>query len=132
MHAYESLFRQYKDQPIDTVFSHFFPTGSDYDEPFKQIARCSWDGYASWQFHQQRFIAQYARTDVPKLKNYLNYTFLRLIDLEKHETGRYFIYSSDGTRVSFNTGLQNQHQSDLLATFQKGKNLSGRQTDWVY
>lgn len=114
------------------MFSHFFPVGEDYDEPFKAVARISWDGYASWQFHQDRFKSA-ARSDVPKLRNYLNYTFLRLVDLEATEPGKYFSYSGDGSRVAFNTGLQNIHQSDLLATFQQARQKDGRAvSDWVY
>lgn len=133
MKAYASLFRLYREQPLEGVFAHFFPIGGDFDEPFKQLANCTWDGYAAWQFHQQRFVEQYAHSAVPKLKNYLNYTFMRLMELEQNDPGKYFRLSQDGTRICFNTGLQNQHQSDLLATFQKSKADGSKPVaDWVY
>jgi hypothetical protein len=135
MRLYGSLFRQYKDQLISSVFAHFYPVNDDYDEPFKQIAQSTWDGFDAWRFHQQRFIEKYPHSAVPKLKNYLNYTFVRLIELEQSSEGKHFLYSTDRNRICFNTGLQNQHQSDLLATFQKSKstpNPSKPIADWVY
>lgn len=69
---------------------------------------------------------------MPKLKNYLSYTFIRLNELEQSSSGKHFLYSPDKTRVCFNTGLQNQHQSDLLATFQKSKPSSKPTADWVF
>lgn len=136
MKLYKALFRQYKDQDIASVFAHFYPINEDYDEPFKQLARNTWDGYKSWTFRQPRFITTYPHSSVPKLKNYLNYTFVRLAELEQSETGKYFHYSADHTRVCFNTGLQNHHLSDILATFQKSKNSptnpSKAIADWVY
>jgi Domain of unknown function (DUF3825) len=45
------------------------------------------------------------------------------------------LYSLDKTRICFNTGLQNQHQSDLLATFQQSKpsrDPSKPVADWIY
>jgi hypothetical protein len=115
MRVYSSLFRQYKDQPMSSVFAHFYPVNNDYDEPFKQIAKNTWDGFDAWRFHQKRFIDKYPHSQVPKLKNYLNYTFVRLVELEQSSFGRHFLYSLDKTRICFNTGLQNQHQSVSLS-----------------
>ena len=58
-------------------------------------------------------------TDIPKLKNYLDYTFVRLVNLEQDDPGKYFLYSDKQDWVCFNTGLQTQHGSDIIATFQR-------------
>lgn len=135
MKAYNSLFKLHRDQAPETAFAHFYPIDNDYDEPFRLVARQTTDGLEAWNFHNDRFKTKY-RSDVPKLKNYLNYTFRRLVALETANPGRYFVYSADGDWVSFNTGLQNHHAADLLAIFQRYKQRpdSLRRTvpDWVF
>lgn len=59
------------------------------------------------------------RGAVPKLKNYLNYTFVRLCKLEGDTPGIHFVYSNDESWICFNTGLQNGLGADLLAIFQR-------------
>ncbi|HEX7916566.1 DUF3825 domain-containing protein [Rudaea sp.] len=146
MKNYESLFRHYYNQPFGEVFAHFYPPRDtldeqgkpDYDEPFKAIARATGDGYEAWTFRQDRFKDRHKSTAVPKLKNYLNYTFVRLLELEKKQPGKYFSFSADKSRVAFNTGLQTPHGSDLLATFQQykpkagGMNDTNGYPDWVF
>jgi hypothetical protein len=136
MLAYQSLFKAHRNQPIDTVFSHFYAIDGDYDEPFKIVARQTLDGDDAWSFQQDRFKTKYNNSSVPKLKNYLNYTFRRLVDLEAQSPGSYFSFSGDGEWVTFNTGLQNHHQADLLATFQRYKTRVGAPArpvpDWVF
>lgn len=137
MKPYESLFKIYRDQPLDTVFAHFYPINGDYDEPFNLLARHSWEGLAAWQFNQPRFLQKHPNTAVPKLKNYLNYTFMRLLEIEQDQPGAYFFYSPDDQWVSFNTGLQNAHGADLLMIFQRYQPRpndlqSSIKPDWVY
>lgn len=136
MKAYESLFKLYRDQDLEKVFAHFYPINRDYDEPFAIVARATVDGIDAWHFQQERFKAKYANTGLPKLRNYLNYTFKRLLELEGEEPGRYFITSPDGEWITFNTGLQNAHGSDLLAVFNTYKpraDLPPRPAaDWVF
>jgi hypothetical protein len=66
----------------------------------------------------------------------LNYTFRRLVDLETAAPRNYFISSKDAEWISFNTGLQNIHASDLLAIFQRYKQRPGGPVraapDWVF
>jgi ribosomal protein S30 len=142
MKAYDSLFKLYKDQPLDKVFAHFYPIKSsiptpslDFDASFKSIAEKTIDGYDSWEFQQPRFKAKYSHGAVPKLKNYLNYTFVRLAELEQRTAG-YFLFDKDQEWVCFNTGLHNAFGADLLAVFQKYKpNANPNQEvrpDWVY
>jgi Domain of unknown function (DUF3825) len=136
MKAYRSLFKLYRDQPPETVFAHFYPINGDFDEPFRRIARSSIDGFDAWGFHQPRFKSKHGFSEVPKLRNYLNYTFVRLVELESLSPGVYFRESRDGEWISFNTGLQNQHQSDLLAIFERYKPRPGAPErpvpDWVF
>lgn len=140
MKTYHSLFKLYKDQPLDTAFAHFYPSkrdqqNPDYDEPFKAIARSTLDGVDAWAFQQEKFKLKHSSTAVPKLKNYLNYTFGHLLELEQNEPGRYFLFAQDQEWVCFNTGLQNSFGVDLLAIFQKYKQKAGDtavRPDWVY
>jgi len=143
MKTYESLFRNYKGQASGTIFAHFYPItlspaaqpiGEDYDRPFAQIAALTIDGTSAWGFQQQRFKSKHSYSAVPKLKNYLNYTFKRLLEMEQSAPGLYFSVSADGKWISFNTGLQNPHCADLLAIFQRYESRpdSPPRPDWVY
>ena len=144
MKAYESLYSIYGAQKPASVFAHFYPKRKtptdplDYDEPFKEIARMSLDGYDAWTFQQPRFRAKHSASAVPKLRNYLNYTFIRLVTLETESPGEYFHYSADSSWVTFNTGLQNSFGADLMAVFERYKPKAGcaapasARPDWVY
>lgn len=146
MKAYRSLFRRVRGQALDTVFAHFYAIKidpsradyipADYDRPFRMVAEKTSDGYAAWQFHQPRFQHKHRMSDVPKLRNYLDYTFVRLNELEQTHPGKHFRYSADQERVCFNTGLQNKHGADLLATFVRYKERPGAperiSPDWVF
>jgi hypothetical protein len=134
--GFRSLFRLYKQQPTTEVFAHFYPLNDDFDAPFTSLAGMTIDGSQSWGFVQERFKSKYPHTTVPKLKNYLNYTFVRVLDLEAQDSGKYLKYSADQTWVSFNTGLQTQHGNDILATFQRYQPKPGAagadRPQWVY
>src|SRR5690348_3702852 len=105
MKAYESLFKLYKGQDPATVFAHAYAINGDYDEPFRLIARQTSDGPTAWDFVQPRFAQRHP--PLSKLRNYLNYTFKRLLELEDTSPGEFFVYSNDQQWVAFNTGLQN-------------------------
>jgi hypothetical protein len=136
MKTYETLFKLYKNQDPNAPFAHFYAIDSDYDEPFRLIADQTYDGLDSWMFTQKRFQEKYSRSSVPKLKNYLNYTFKRLLELEKLYPSTHFRTSDDGDWTCFNTGLQNKHQSDMIAIFQRYKARPGTEDrvvpDWVF
>lgn len=129
-------FKRHRAQSIESAFAHFYPVSGDYDEPFKIVARQTLDGIDAWYFHQDRFKARYPNTAVPKLRNYLNYTFKRLVELEVAAPGIYFVASKDGDWIAFNTGLHNTHGADLIATFQRYKqrpDLPPKAVpDWVF
>lgn len=146
MKLYESLFKIHRNQPVESIFAHFYPvkadrlappTPDDFDEPFRAIARQTIDGAAAWGFQQPRFRDKHAYSHVPKLRNYLNYTFRRLLELETASPGNFFATTTDGQWTAFNTGLQNHHGADLLAVFQKYQPRPDEQyprpaSDWVY
>jgi hypothetical protein len=143
--AYESLFCLYAAQRPEIVFAHFYPPRRDvaigppdFDAPFKEIAKSSLDGFDSWTFQQAKFRAKHAYSLVPKLKNYLNYTFVRLVTLEQESPGDYFLVTADQNWTCFNTGLQNSYGADLLAIFQRYRPKANSQSgygirsDWVF
>ena len=143
MKEYISLFKLFKDQPTEQVFAHFYPAKRpgnvlDFDAPFKDIAKQSFDGYDSWAFQQERFRQKYNSSEVPKLRNYLNYTFVRLVTLEQESPGQYFQFAQKDEWIRFNTGLQNSFGADILAIFQRYKEKEGYspdlrpRPDWVY
>jgi hypothetical protein len=135
---YESLFTKGKEQDRRTAFAHFHPakdplTGElDFDAPFVAIAEKTLEGKDAWYFTQAKFENRY-RSKPPKLRNYLQYTFSRLKDLEHQEAGVYFIESDDRNWVCFNSGLQDRHSADLCCIFEKyqGANTAPV-SDWVY
>ncbi len=144
MKNYESLLKIYKTQPLNQVFAHFhsnkrFPDGSiDYDEPFRNISRQTVDGPTAWEFHQPRFKEKYNQV-APKLRNYLNYTFMRLLTLDRlrMENGspeKYFLFSEDDQWVCFNTGLLNKNGTDLVLVFERNPlAVHDKVTpDWMY
>ena len=133
MKAYRSLFKRYRKQPPDTVFAHFYPLNGDYDEPLKIIARATIDGYDAWSFRQKRFKSRHRHTDVPKLRNYLDYTFVRQLDLEQMNPGKHFMFSDKRDWVCFNTGLQTRRSrphGDLSTPRAGGPNRPV--PDWVF
>ena len=139
---YKSLFSNKKDQDLSSVFAHFHPlrnplTGvPDFDDPFVTLAEKTVDGKAAWYFTDEKFEKRH-KNKPPKLRNYLNYTFVRLRELEVGAPDRYFVCSSDDQWVCFNTGLQDRHSSDLYAIFERYKTRGALEpakpvADWVY
>lgn len=131
MKPYQSLFKLYRDQPLESVFAHAYPIQDDYDKPFTNVAAQTIDGLDAWAFHQPRFSAKHPGA-VPKLKNYLNYTFIRLLELEQHKSGKFFSFSEAQDWVAFNSGLQNSVGADLLAVFQKFRRTERTPSDRIY
>lgn len=151
MKAYDLLYKMHREQPRDTAFANFYPvalqprdaatptpyTPEEYDEPWRIVGTQTIDGVDTWGFSQKRFKDRHKGTAVPKLKNYLNYTFKRLLELEKTNPGKHFFQSAAVDWICFNTGLQNVHQSDLIAIFQQYKQKQDARSeesrsDWVF
>jgi hypothetical protein len=122
---YESLYSKSKSQDQGKVFAKFFwPNGKPVYEPFLRIAAKTSDGESGWGFKQQRFKDKYSNP-IPKLYNYLDYTFLRLQELDDNEQNKFFIYSDDKSKVCFNSGLQDTYGNDLILSFQVMQPLPG-------
>lgn len=130
---YENLFSKSKFQDKSKVFAKFFyPKNASPHQPFLWIASKAIGGEAVWGFKQERFQTQYDNP-IPKLLNYLEYTFLRLQTLENEQPGTYFIYSGDKKNVCFNTGLQDNLGNDLMLSFKALTPRSGFQdSDWSF
>jgi hypothetical protein len=139
---YKALYQNRKDQPVAEVFAHFHPLRNqlsgmlDFDAAFTALAEKTFDGKDAWYFTSEKFENRY-RNKPPKLRNYLNYTFLRLKDLEVEQPGKFFVFSPDDQWVCFNTGLQDRHSSDLYAIFERYRPLKSGDAakpmaDWVY
>lgn len=135
---YESLFTKGREQDRRTAFANFHPfrdplTGTnDFDMPFVAIGERTLEGREAWYFTLPKFENRY-KNKPPKLRNYLQYTFLRLKDLELQEPGRYFSLSADLNWACFNSGLQDKHLADLFCIFERYHGPSpDTSCDWVY
>jgi len=135
---YESLFTKNRQQDARTAFAHFHPTRDsltqalDFDAPFITISEKTLEGRDAWYFTQPRFENRY-KNKPPKLRNYLQYTFARLRELEQQDPGSYFLESDDGNWSCFNSGLQDKHSADLFCVFEKYRGVSvDPVSDWVY
>jgi len=132
MKSYESLFKE-KGQSPANAFAHFFVKDGNYDKIYTDIANETSDGYDAWEFKQERFKSKNKQQGaVPKLKNYLKHTFLRLQELEKEEPQKFFFASRDGKFICFNTGLQNKLGNDIVMVFMNNEKNNGEYQDWVY
>lgn len=111
---FNSLFSRTKDQPYDQIFAHFpwnEDKGENWETPFSKLAIIAKPDI--WNFTNKKF--QIEGQKYPILRNYLNYTFLRLQQEDK------ISFSSDGKRACFNTGLQTPTEKEIYATFYKNK-----------
>lgn len=107
---YVSLVRRYKDQPAAEVFAHFGyrgDQGEGWETPYEKLARMA--KVEEWDFHRSQF--KRSGQAYPILTSYLNYTFVRLQELDR------ISYSADDSRTCFNTGLQTPNEKDIFATF---------------
>ena len=135
---YESLFTKGKEQDRRTAFGNFHPfkdpltSELDFDAPFVAIAERTFEGKDAWYFTQPKFENRY-RNKPPKLRNYLQYTFARLKELEQGEPGSYIVEGADQNWACFNSGLQDKHSADLFCIFERyhGTNRDTA-SDWVY
>ncbi len=124
--VYESLFRRYPEQNLRQVFAHFpynGPAGEKWEAPFSQLVALAKDEY--WNFRREEF--RKPGQDYPILTNYLNYTFVRVQELNM------IAYSEDCDKACFNTGLQTQEEKDIYATFFRNKEAEERGfPDWTF
>jgi hypothetical protein len=107
------------------VFAHFgyrADQGESWETPYAKLARMAKP--EDWDFHRSQF--KKSGVSYPILTSYLNYTFLRLQELDR------VAYSSDGSRACFNTGLQTPNEKDIFATFFRNRLATERdQPAWT-
>lgn len=119
---YLSLYRKYADQPLNQVFA-VFPydrAKEKWDARFERLA--SELKQESWDFVRPEFKRE--GENFPVLRNYLNFTFLRIQDQNKIR------YSADGKRCCFNTGLQTESEKDVFLLFKRAWPPGG--VEWDY
>lgn len=125
--TYKSLYRRYYEQPATEVFG-FFPfnrdAGESWEHPFRELANMA--KTEDWDFCRPEF--RKANVEFPILHNYLNYTFLRLLQQDK------IVYTSDGTGACLNTGLITPDEKEIFATFDKDRRSAqeDRFNDWRF
>jgi hypothetical protein len=122
---YESLFRQYYNQPNKIVFSFFKDYNNKkehWEEPFRRLSDLA--KKEEWNFKSDKYKKD--NQNFPILSSYLNYTFLRLQEQNK------IVYSEDENKACINTGLQTKDEKDIYITFVRNK-LSDKldQPDWT-
>lgn len=109
---YKSLYRRYYDQPATEVFA-FFPfnrdAGETWEHPFKELANMA--KTEDWDFCHAEF--RKPNVELPILHNFLNYTFLRLLQQAK------IAYTPDGSGACLNTGLITADEKEIFAVFDR-------------
>jgi hypothetical protein len=125
---YESLTKKYKNQSARKYFAHFpyNPSeGQTWETPFSYLAKMT-KNPDEWNFKTEEIRNKYPNQSFPILTNYLNYTFLRVYEQKK------IVYSKEGDKACFNTGLQTRRGKDIFATFFKNSQAENRnQSDWT-
>lgn len=123
--SYISFSKRYQDQPVDEVFAHLpwrKENGETWEAPYAKLARMTRTP-DSWNFKDEELQAKYPGQKYPILTNYINYTFLRLVELDR------IVYSEDDTQCCFNTGLQTVHGKDIYALF--FRSTRENTSDWI-
>lgn len=127
MKQYSSLFKRHPEQSNDEVFA-FFPFNSNiesWEAPFAKLANIA--NKENWSFSRPAIKEKYKNQNYPILTRYLNYTFVRIQELN------YIVYSKDGNKAAFNTGLQTKQGKDIYALFFKNNESKEReQCDWTF
>lgn len=108
--TFKSLFSRYRGQAASEVFAHFpwnEDIGENWESPFRKLAEMAKP--EMWNFQSPEY--QVEGQEFIILRNYLNYTFVRL-----QQQGK-IVYSEDKMRACINTGLQTVSEKDIYATF---------------
>ena len=129
---YESLYQRSKGQDKTRAFAYFYipspknPTKEpDYWFPFRPLCDLAQvDRWASFEKIEGAY--RFEEDNLEILSSYLNFTFLRLQEEDK------ILYSNDGSRACFNTGLlDRRYAGDIYAFFERNRNGAGNQ-DWFF
>jgi len=98
------------------VFAHFAwnsTNGETWESPFLKLAELARP--EKWSFANAVNRHSSDNSNISILRSYLNYTFVR-----QQNTGG-LVYSPDGNRVCFNTGLRTRNEKDIFLTFYRNK-----------
>ncbi len=127
MRRYKDFKLKYREQDPREVFCDFsFVTqpGASWEYPYERLAIMAQQ--EDWGFTHEEFRGHYPQQTYPILMNYLNYTFLRLQDLDL------VTYTDDGTKACFNTGLLTNEEQDIYVTFYRNKKAElYNKPDWT-
>ncbi|MCP5170315.1 MAG: DUF3825 domain-containing protein [Hahellaceae bacterium] len=123
---YKALFKRFRDQPFTEIFAHFpwnEDIGENWESPFEKLAKMAKSEI--WDFQSAEFKIDGQKYTI--LRNYLNYTFLRLQQQNK------IVMSQDSNRACINTGLQTPAEKDIFATFFLNKKHNQyNQPQWTF
>ncbi|MCK6382641.1 MAG: DUF3825 domain-containing protein [Leptospiraceae bacterium] len=127
MKKYRSLFKRYPEQKNEDVFA-FFPFDGNiesWEAPYEKLAKIA--SPENWSFSRLEIKEKYKNQSLPILTSYLNYTFLRIQELN------FIVYSDEEDKAAFNTGLQTRQGKDIFALFFRNKQSKERdQCDWTF
>lgn len=124
MKTYESLFQRHKEQDPQNVFAHFGydgENGETWEAPFERLASLARP--ENWNYSKPEFRKN--GKNFPILMNFLNYTFMRVQELNLIN------FSDEGDKACFNTGLQTPDEKDIYATFYRRREQTSEKPDWV-
>jgi hypothetical protein len=117
MREYEDFRLKYREQDSRHVFCDFsFVTqpGASWEYPYEKLAEIAQP--ENWGFTREEFKSRYPQQTYPILMNYLNYTFLRLHDLNLIK------YTDDSTKACLNTGLlTKKEEQSIQITFHRNE-----------
>lgn len=133
---YESLYQRSKGQDKTKVFAHFNlsridpATGEKTFEPwlpYYQLSDLAQPDNEHWQSDEmENGRRKFPEGNMEILASYLNFTFMRLQEECK------ILYSEDGCRACFNTGLLGRkYCEDIYAFFDRNRN-GGANQDWFF
>lgn len=128
---YDSLYKRSSEQDLTTAFAYFkFPRlpgngGLDFWAPFRLLGKLAQTEY--WESHEMvNGQLKFPVGNMATLASYLNFTFMRLQEEDK------ILYSGDGLRACFNTGLLDRNYgNDIHAFFSRNKS-GERAQDWCF
>lgn len=131
---YESLYQRSETQDRTKVFAHFKPSRFSDDARFQDVK--IWLPFypladlaqvEPWQSNEMvDGERKFPKGNLEILASYLNFTFMRL-----QEEGK-ILFSGDGTRACFNTGLLDRRYCyDIYAFFERNRN-EGDNQDWFF
>ncbi len=127
MRKYRDFKLKYREQDPRDVFCDFsFVTqpGVSWEYPYEKLAAMAQP--ENWGFTHEEFRTRYPQQKYPILMNYLNYTFLRLQDLDL------IAYTDDGTKACFNTGLLTIEEQSIYITFYRNRKAElYNKPDWT-